>query len=150
MGFHIQKRQWSTQCNAEKIVGKKTEEIQKCKNIDLSKLPPCKRSHAPHCRRVNYKAVQFKNAHLNYPDTPHPRGHGWIATNETESINQNEATNEHILELVWSEGPILPDRLIDLITADNSDSDSDEDEDEDYGDDSDESDMDDSDEYDSE
>jgi len=41
----------------------------------------------PHCRRVNYRAVQFKNAHLNYPDTPHHRGHGWIATNETESIN---------------------------------------------------------------
>ena len=75
------------QCNAEKMVGKKTEEIQKCKHIDLSKLPPCQRSHATHCRRVKYRAVEFKNAHLNYPDTPHHRGHGWIATNETESIN---------------------------------------------------------------
>ena len=28
----------------KKMVGTKTEEIQKCKNIDLSKLPPCKRS----------------------------------------------------------------------------------------------------------
>jgi hypothetical protein len=134
----------------KKMAGKKIDEIQKCGNIDLSKLPPCKMSLVPHCRRANYRAAQFKCAHLNYPDTPHPKDHGWIPTDESISINENVSTNEHVLEPVWSEGPILPDRLIDLVTEDNSSSDSDEEEDEDNGDDSDESDMDESDEYDSE
>lgn len=61
------------------MVGKKTEEIQKCKNIDLSKLPPFKRSHAPHCRRVNNRAAQFENAHLNYPSTPYRT---WLDSNQ--------------------------------------------------------------------
>ena len=114
------------------VVGKTTDEIQKCTNIDLSKLPPCKMSFIPHCRRVNYRVAQFKCAHLNYPQTPHAKDHGWIPTNE----------NEQVLEPVWSEGP---DKLIDLITEDVSDSEScDEDED------NDESEMDfSSDEYDS-
>ncbi len=134
----------------KKMVGKKINEIQKCTNIDLSKLPPCKMSLVPHCRRVNYRAAQFKCAHLNYPETPHPNGHGWIPINETPSIDEYVASNEPVLEPVWSEGPILPDRLIDLVTEDTSGSDSDEEEDEDNGDDSDESDMDEEDEYDSE
>ena len=134
----------------KKMVGNKTEELQKCKNIDLSKLPPCKRSHAPHCRRVNYRAAQFKNAHLNFPVTPHPQGHGWIPTNESASSNPNLQTNQHnILEPVWSEGPILPDRLIDLMTTDNHNVENDQDEDDDNE--SDESDMDsDGSDYDSE
>ena len=83
----------------------------------------------------HYRVAQFKCAHLNYPQTPHAKDHGWIPTNE----------NEQVLEPVWSEGPILPDKLIDLITEDVIDSEScDEDED------SDESEMDcTSDEYDS-
>ncbi len=105
----------------------KNNEIQKCSNIDLSKLPPCKRSLVPHCRRVNYRAAQFKCAHLNCPDPP--KGHGWIPTNETLLIN-DVASNEPVIEPVWSEGHILPDRLIDLVTGDNSGSDSDEEEDE--------------------
>ena len=119
----------------KKMVGKKTDEIQKCTNIDLSKIPPCKMSFIPHCRKVNYRVAQFKCAYLNYPQTPHAKGHGWIPTNE----------NEQVLEPVWSEGPILPDKLIDLITEDVINTDSCE-EDED----SDESEMDcTSDEYDS-
>jgi hypothetical protein len=106
-------------------------------------------SLVPHCRRVNYRAAQFKCAHLNYPETPSPKGHGWIPTNETLLVN-DVACNEAVLEPVWSEGPILPDRLIDLVTEDNSGSDSDDEEDEDNDDDSDESDMDESDDYDSE
>jgi hypothetical protein len=52
------------------------------------------------------------------------------------------ASNEPVIEAVWSEGPVLPDRLIDLVTEDNSDNDGDEDENEDNCDESDESDMD--------
>jgi hypothetical protein len=40
------------------------------------------------------------------------------------------ASNEPVIAPVWSEGPILPDRLIDLVTGDNSGSDSGEEEDE--------------------
>ena len=58
-------------------------------------------------------------------------------------------TNQHILEPVWSEGPILPERLIDLITEDNAEVESDKDEDDDNE--SDESDRDtDGSDYDSE
>ncbi len=116
----------------KKMVVNKIDKIQKCSNIDLSKLPPCKRSRVPHCRRANYRAAQFKCAQLNYPETPHHKGHGWIPTNESISINENVATiNEHVLGPVWLEGPILPDRLIDLVTEDTIDSDSDDEEDED-------------------
>jgi len=79
------------------MVAKKTDEIQKCTNIDLSKIPHCKMSFIPHCRRVNYRVAQFKYAYLNYLQTPHAKGHGWIPTNK----------NEQVLETVWSEGPRL-------------------------------------------
>jgi hypothetical protein len=49
-------------------------------------------------------------------------------------------TNQHILEPVWSEGPILPERLIDLNTEDNTEVESDKDEDDDNEDDDNESD----------
>ena len=53
------------------------------------------------------------------------------------------------MEPVWSEGPILPDRLIDLMTTDNHNVENDQDEDDDNE--SDESDMDsDGSDYDSE
>ena len=66
------------------------------------------------------------------------------------SSNPNLQTNQHnILEPVWSEGPILPDRLIDLMTTDNHNVENDQDEDDDNE--SDESDMDsDGSDYDSE
>jgi len=103
----------------KKMVGKKADEIQKCTNIELSKIPHCKMSFIPHCRRVNYRVAQFKCTYLNYPQTPHAKGHGWIPTNE----------NEQVLEPVWSERPILPDKLIDIFIEDISDSEScDEDE----------------------
>ena len=55
----------------------------------------------------------------------------------------------YILEPVWSEGPILPDRLVDLMTQDNAEEESNVDEDDDNE--SDESDMDtDGSDYDSE
>jgi hypothetical protein len=73
----------------------------------------------PHCRRVNLRAGQIKAAHQNFPEIPDPKRHGWIPSD----------SNEPILEPVWSEGPILPDKLIDLVTKDgHEDSDSDQEE----------------------
>ena len=40
-----------------------------------------------------------------------------------------DATHQHVLDPVWSEGPILPDKLFDLVTKDrHEDSDSDQEE----------------------
>ena len=70
--------------------------------IDLSRLPPCRRSLLPHITRVNYRGAQWKHSDVNIVDLPTPTEHGW-------QINQG------ILEPVWSEGPVLPLRLVDLL-----------------------------------
>ncbi len=63
-----------------------------------------------------------------------------------------DATHQHVLDPVWSEGPILPDKLIDLVTKDfDGHEDSDSDHKESNGFDSEDSDTDcSSDDYDSE
>ena len=51
------------------------------------------------------------------PEIPSPIEHGWVLA------------NDNILEPVWSEGPVLPDLLIDqLPSEDDSDSDPESDE----------------------
>ena len=51
------------------------------------------------------------------PKIPSPIEHGWVLA------------NDNILEPVWSEGPVLPDLLIDLLPSeDDSDSDPESDE----------------------
>ena len=72
------------------------------KKINLSMLPPCRRSLLPHIKRVNYRVAQWKHSYVNIVDLPTPTEHGW-------QINQG------ILESVWSEGPILPLRRVDLL-----------------------------------
>ena len=48
-------------------------------------------------------------AHEAFPELPSPTSHGWTIDDETNT-----------LEPVWSEGPILPVSLADLVTPDIS------------------------------
>ena len=51
------------------------------------------------------------------PEIPSPIKHGWVLA------------NDNILELVWSEGPVFPDLLIDLLPSeDDTESDPESDE----------------------
>lgn len=103
----------------KKMVGSKSDKIQKSSNIDLSKLPPCRKSFKPNCKRVNYRACQWKRAHMNYPILPPATEHGWTMV-------------DNLLEPVWSEGPILPDKLIDIIAQNDIESNTDDEEDSDH------------------
>ena len=110
----------------ENMVKGKSDKILKSAKVDLSRIPPCRRSLIPHIRRANYGLSQWKQAHIPFVELPSPTDHGW-----TFSDNH--------LEPIWSEGPILPESLMDIIKVsndeksqyecnkDDEDSDSDED-----------------------
>lgn len=77
--------------------------------VYLARLPSCRRSLIPHISRVNYRVAQWKLSHVAFPELPSPTSHGWTMDYETS-----------ILEPVWSEGPILPESLAELVTTDIS------------------------------
>ena len=88
----------------KKMVGENEVLTTKSK-VDLSRLPPCRNSLAPHIGRVNYCLANYKRAHgatFWCPNTYDP-GQGW------------EKTEEGILEPVWSSGSVLPPSLVDLL-----------------------------------
>lgn len=86
------------------MVGDKNEEIKKATKVDFSRLPPCRMSLIPHIKRANYRACQWKRSHERMPSLPVLNDHGWTRDPETSSF-----------EPIWSEGPILPKRLIDIV-----------------------------------
>ena len=86
----------------QKMVGSKTDKILSKAKVDLSKLPPCQRCLLPHIRRANYRVAQWKASHFKKPYIPPPTDHGWVKEGE-------------LLEPLWSDGPILPNRLIDIL-----------------------------------
>ena len=61
---------------------------------------------------ANYCTAQWKRAKEGFVDMPSPTQHGWVVE------------DTHI-EPVWSEGPILPIRQVDILAGgqDNSDDD---------------------------
>ena len=83
-------------------------------NVDLSSLPPCRRSLTQHIRRANYQTAIWKRALLPSPDIPNPfEGHGW-------HISEGE------LQPLWTdeeEELILPDDVIEDILIENTDED---------------------------
>lgn len=89
----------------KKMVGE-GQQINCNSKVDLSRLPPCYNSLVPHILRVNYRLAQWKRSHENMPEIPNPKDHGWSVTAEGR------------VEPLWSDGPILPDRLIDLLDGD--------------------------------
>ena len=102
----------------KKMTSGKEVNVKSVKKVDLSKLPPCERSLTPHIRRVAYRLALWKRAHIASPIVPKPtEEYGWCQSGE-------------FLEPVWSEGPVLPESLWDVI-SDNYDSDNDDSEEED-------------------
>ena len=98
----------------KKMVGE-GKTIQSASKVDLARLPPCRRSLIPHIRRVNFRAAQWKNSHVTMLDIPPAIEHGWAQSGE-------------FLEPVWSEGPVLPSSLEDILAGSpGDDSSSDED-----------------------
>ena len=87
-----------------KMVGDKNEEIRKAAKVDFSRLPPCRMSLIPHIKRANFRACQWKRSHEKMPSLPKLDDHGW-----TKDLGTNS------FEPIWSEGPILPKRLIDIV-----------------------------------
>ena len=104
-----------------KMVGE-SGAIRSSSKVDLSKLPPCKQSLVPHIKRANYRAAQWKKADIPIQEIPPPTEHGWTKC-------------EDYIEPVWSEGPVLPSCLEDILleitaeeeTSDGEDTDSAED-----------------------
>ena len=70
------------------------ETINQSSKIDLSKLPPCRRSLISHIQWVNYRAAQWKRSHIHQIELPPPTDHGWTMTDD-------------ILEPLWSDGPFF-------------------------------------------
>ena len=65
-----------------KITGGNTTAINKVKKVDLSSIPPCKRSLTRHCNHVNYRVKQWKLAHESKPHIEKPtEKHGWTTEN---------------------------------------------------------------------
>ena len=81
-------------------------------NVDMSTLPPCRKSLIQHVYRVNYQVAIWKSANnpiSRIPDASH--GHGWVMTNEG-------------LKPLWYEGESEPINLEDISEAShNEDSD---------------------------
>jgi len=91
-----------------KITGGNTTAINKVKKVDLSRIPPCKRSLTPHCNRVNYRVAQWKLAHEPKPNIEKPtEKHGWTKENG-------------LLEPLWSDGPVLPSSLHEVLESKES------------------------------
>ena len=99
------------------------DKIKLTKNIDFSKLPPCKKVLHQHINRVNYQIRIWRLAHIHNPDIPDPNEtHGWILI-------------DGILEPFWCTGNILPDPVADLLddTMQDEDGSDESDDDDDDG-----------------
>lgn len=88
----------------KKMVGE-GDKIVRSSKVDLSKLPPCRRSLLPHIKRVNYRVAQWKRSDVRTSQCPDPSAHGW------------ELNTLGVLDPVWSEGPILPTALVDILAV---------------------------------
>ena len=99
----------------KEMVGDEEKLTSKSK-VDLSKLPPCMSSLQMHVERVNYRLAQWKHSHIPIYEMPDPLEHGWEYDDK--------------LEPKWSNGPILPQKLIDIVPGsepNEAESDSDDD-----------------------
>ena len=99
-----------------KMVGE-DETLSMKSKVDLARLPPCQDSLVPHVQRVNHRLACYRRASLPIFERPkpHENNQGWLKT------------DKGALEPVWSNGPILPLLLVDILAVDN-DNESDEEE----------------------
>lgn len=89
-----------------KMVGDDLNPSSKSK-VDLVKLPPCQNSLIPHVQRANYRVCCYKRANVPIFDKPkaYDKDCGWTKT------------DEGVIEPLWSNGPILPPSLVDLLVS---------------------------------
>lgn len=87
------------------------------RNMDMGTLPPCRKCLVQHVRRVNYQVAVWKSSHIAKPNIPQAsERHGWTRV-------------DGVLEPLWIEGQVLPQRLADIL-QDTMDVNSDEEEEE--------------------
>jgi len=73
--------------------------------IDVSLLPPCRSSLLMHARR----ATLWRNYHVPFPNIPPPDGFRW------------ETTEDGFIKIVWNDGDIMPQKLVDILESESSD-----------------------------
>ena len=71
------------------------------KNLDISLLPPCKRTLEQLLKRVNYQVRIWKLSHKPYADIQEPELHGW-------------KVEDGILRPHWFDGADMPTQLTDI------------------------------------
>ena len=81
--------------------------LKAMKNVDLSSLPPCKKTLDKHINRVLYTVCILKKSHLQNPLIPDPEFYGWIKV-------------DGILKPHWFDGEELPLQLKDVEVTDDS------------------------------
>ncbi|XP_046336920.2 uncharacterized protein LOC124118725 [Haliotis rufescens] len=89
-----------------KMVGEDKKLTSKSK-VDLARLPPCQSALEPHIQRVNHRVALYKRADQPFVEKPKPyeEQQGWMRT------------DQGVLEPMWSNGPVLPTSLVDLLDA---------------------------------
>lgn len=98
------------------------EQLNTPRNMDMSKVPPCRKSLEQHIRRVNYQVAIWKNSHVANPDVPAANdGHGWTLV-------------EGKLEPLWFDDDALPQALINIRQEPTDDNIDDDDDDSDHDD----------------
>ena len=100
----------------KKATGGNTDSLRHVQKVDLSRLPPCRRSLIPHVLRSNLRCYEFKHSHLPDPQLPAPGAkYGWTTDDDGN------------LEPLWSDGTVLPESLHELVVRDpNEESDEDD------------------------
>lgn len=71
--------------------------------VDISLLSPCQGSLQMHIMRSNQQAMIWRHAHHATPNLPSSDGHGW------------DLTDGLTIEIVWTEGDLLPQELEDIV-----------------------------------
>ena len=90
---------------AQKYQGRSGQLLSSYDGVDLSLLPPCRKSLEMHIRRVNYQAYIWLHADQRYPDVPSPVGHGW------------KLAEDNTIENEWTSRYIFPQELVDIMCA---------------------------------
>ena len=87
-----------------KMVGPK-DKLNLNSKVDFARLPPCRNSLLPHIYRVNYRLACFKKAGIPIFDLPSP----------CEDNNGWKKDDNGLIEPIWTIGPILPVKLVDIL-----------------------------------
>ena len=71
----------------------------------MNLLSPCRESLKMHMRRASYQALIWKKADQAKPSIPGPEGQGWNIDDNSE------------LEICWTNGNLMPQELVDIISS---------------------------------